>query len=405
MWSGTGAAARAPSGTPRNRTQSSFQSVLPAVNADTPAAEPPRLAELTARDFRNFAELALSVPRAGAVLVGDNGQGKSNLLEAVGYLGTLRSIRNARDRDVVRHGATTAHLRATVAGPAARELSIGIERSSGRKKIVADGVDVARQLDVLGTLTSVSWSPSDVALVAGGPGERRRYLDVMLSLGSRSYIHALRRYRAALERRNATLRASARHRGAAHAVAAWEPALAESGGALVHARREWVDAHAVEFARVCAAIGERAEASVEYGGDAVAATDPVAALAKSLEQNRAADLVRGATSVGPHRDDLAIQLDGRDARAFGSAGQQRSAAIALRLLEARTLRGNDAGHPVLLLDDPFAELDARRTSCTLEVLADELVGQVLLAVPRAADIPAHFQGLARLRVCAGTVSP
>ena len=363
-----------------------------------------RLVHLAVRDFRNIASAELHVPADGVVLVGDNGHGKTNVLEAVAYLAILRSVRDARDRDLVRHGAPAWHLRATLAGTPIQELAFGAERTTGRKRISIDGVVTTRQGDALGALPSVMWSPADVSLVAGGPGERRHYLDVLLALSSRPYLSALRGYRAALTRRNAALREAQRTGRNASAAHVWEPALAEQGAALVAHRRAWVAAQSDDFGALCAAIGERAPVTLAYGGDAAESADVVATLRTQLERGRARDLARGVTSSGPHRDDLVIALDGREVRTFGSAGQQRTAAIALRLVAARTLREALQTPPVLLLDDPFAELDARRTERTLELLEGEGLGQILLAVPRADDIPTRFTKFARWGVRDGVIS-
>jgi DNA replication and repair protein RecF len=334
--------------------------------------------------------------------VGDNGQGKTNLIEAIAYLGSLRSVRNARDRDLVRHGAAQFHVRATVAGNAARDLGIGVDRATGRKRILLDNVEVPRQTEALGVLPSVVWSPADVALIAGGPAERRRFLDVMLALSSRAYLTALREYRAALDRRNATIRSVQRTGRGGDAVAAWEGALAERGALVASARYTWVQERAPEFMRLCTAIGETQVAALGYEGDAFAAGAD--GLRDRLARERDRDIQRGFTSVGPHRDDLAVSLDGHDVRTFGSAGQQRTAAIALRLLEARTLRAQRGRQPVLLLDDPFAELDRGRAARALDVLAADDPGQVVLAVPREEEIPPEFSRLARWRVASGTVT-
>jgi DNA replication and repair protein RecF len=364
-----------------------------------------RLTALALRDVRNIERAELEFPSAGVAIVGNNGQGKTNLLEAIAYLGTLRSIRNARDRDLIRHGAAVAHLRGEAHDVAPHTLTIGLERATGRKRIVLDGVDVRRQVDALGVLPSVSWAPSDVTLVSGGPGERRRYMDVMLALTTPGYLRALRRYRGALERRNATLRDAATRRGPGDAaVAAWEPLLAESGAELVRARRAWVTSHSAEFTRMAGALGEGAAATLRYETDAGEEEPVVERLTELLARGRARDVQLRATCTGPHRDELAIALDSRDARAFASAGQQRTAAIALRLLEARTLREGGRGNPVLLLDDPFAELDELRVARTLAILAAEDTGQIVLAVPRDDDIPADFSGLERWRVNAGAFS-
>jgi DNA replication and repair protein RecF len=362
-----------------------------------------RLTSLMLRDFRNIHSADLEFPAEGIVLVGDNGQGKTNLLEAVAYLGTLRSIRNARDRDLVRHDATALHVRAAAEDGAPRTIAIGVERTSGRKRVTVDGVEMKRQIDAIGVLPSVAWSPADVSLVSAGPAERRRYLDVMLALSSRAYVSALRKYRAALDRRNAAIR-DAMRRGRGHeAIHVWEPALADVGATLITSRREWIEANAGEFARLVRAIGEPAAMTMAYECDVEGSHDVAAQLRDRLERGRQRDLVTGTTGTGPHRDDICIQLDERDARTFASAGQQRTAAIALRLLEARTLRGSGHGHPLLLLDDPFAELDRSRVAKTLSLLTEEDVGQVILAVPREDEIPATFEGLARWTISGGVI--
>ncbi len=371
------------------------------------------LAHLALRDYRNLASLDLTVPAAGLVVVGENGQGKTNLLEAVAYLALLRSFRGTRDIDVVRFGAPAFHVRATLSAPArAHTVGVGFERASKRKRATLDGVEQTRLTQALGALPSVEFSPADVSLVAGGPGERRHYLDVMLALSSPTYLQALQQYRAALLRRNATLRAvqlsGTRSASAEERVSVWEPALAASGGVVIAARQRFVAEHAEGYAALCAQIGERDIAHLRYqsvSSDAAAQGDPGAqqqALLAAMLAQRGTELRRGSTLVGPHRDDLVLQLGGRDLRTFGSAGQQRSAAIALRLLELAVLTRALGHAPVLLLDDPFAELDLGRAARVLDLLEAAGAAQVLLAVPREEDIPPVYTRLER-RVMRGGV--
>jgi DNA replication and repair protein RecF len=389
------------------------------------------LARLIARDFRNLAPTDLAVPDRGLAIVGDNGQGKTNLLEAVSYLGLLRSLRGARDADVVRFGATAFHVRAELRAPSPLlSVAVGFERASKRKRAALDGVEQPRLAAALGALPSVCFSPADVALVAGGPGERRRWLDVALAMSSRAYLAALQQYRAALQRRNAALREAQRQAGRAgrapgqrHAdeerVAVWEPALAAHGGALAAARHAFVRRHAEAFSALAAAIGERAVVTMRYvgagaagaaadaAGDAAdAASDPAAQAARyaaAFAAQRAQELRRGVTLVGPHRDELQLLMGGRELRTFGSAGQQRSAAIGLRLLELGALREAIGATPLLLLDDPFAELDLGRAARVLGLLEAAGIGQVLLAVPRLEDIPEAFTRLERRGMQGGVV--
>ncbi len=371
------------------------------------SATPARLRQLDVRDFRNLARVELAPPAEGFVVIGENGQGKTNLLESIHYLQILRSARGARDQDLVRFGADAFFIGATVDTDATHQIGVGFERAGKRKRVRFDGAVPERLSDALGAVPSVMFSPDDVELISGAPSARRRYLDIMLALTTRGYLGALQKYRGALLRRNAALRS---HRGshAAAEVAVWEPALAQYGAVIWSARSAWVESIAERFMALCTRIGEQATIQLRYATSLSVSDDPTAALAHALEQKRAHDLRRGLTHAGPHRDDLTITLDGRDLRTFGSAGQQRSAAIALRILEAETFTERTGRTPLLLLDDPFAELDARRSARILHMLvrsgdlgADR---QTILAVPRESDIPAELTDLARLRVASGVVS-
>lgn len=357
------------------------------------------LDSISIRDFRNIERADLAIPSDGIALVGDNGQGKTNFLEAIAYLELLRSMRGVRDRDLTRFGAATFHIAAASTGTAVQRVGVGVERT-GKKRITLDGVDTPRLTDALGALPSVCFSPADIALIAGAPAERRRYLDIALALSSKRYLAALRQYRAALARRNAALREAARPKSGARSssIAAWEPALAEHGAVLVEERRAWVADGAAEFTRLCAHIGERAPMQIRYESPLVDAPDVRAALAEALQRGRDHDARRLITHAGPHRDDLTVTLSARDLRLVGSAGQQRTAAIALRLLEAATFRARGGAQPVLLLDDPFAELDRKRASRVLALLEESSakgLGQTILCVPREDEIPRAFTRLER----------
>jgi DNA replication and repair protein RecF len=373
------------------------------------------LESIALRDFRNLARVTLDVPHDGMAVVGDNGHGKTNLLESIYYLQLLRSVRGARDQDVVRFGAPGFHIAAEAVVGRRHALTAAFVRAGKRKKVTIDGVEPPRLSDALGSLPSVMFSPRDVELVAGAPSERRRFLDVALALTSRRYLAALQQYRAALVRRNAALRDAARRSeaGGLARAAVWEPPLAQHGAVLWAARVAWVDRVADDFARLCTSIGERGEARMRYaaassataaavrGGMSV--TDLASVLAGALETHRQIDLRRGITHVGPHRDDLELTLDGHQLRAFGSAGQQRTASIALRLLEAATLRGAGSA-PLVLLDDPFAELDAHRAERILDLLGTSGVAhQTILAVPRSIDIPPEMTSLPRFRIVDGVI--
>lgn len=364
------------------------------------------LRRLSIRSFRNLKRAEIDLPAAGIALVGENGQGKTNFLEAIYYLRLLRSLRGAQDAELVTFGEAGFHLAATIEGARAREVSVGFDRLGRRKKITLDGAEPERMADALGAFPAVIFSPRDAVLVSGAPVERRRFLDVMLALSSRPYLLALQRYRGALARRNAAMREMRLNHAAREACAAvWEPALAEQGAILFVARTEWAEAYAAQYAQRCDAIGERGSSTLRYASSLDASrADAEEALLEALARKRPIDVKRGITHAGPHRDDLELSLDGRELRTYGSAGQQRTAAIALRLLEASTLREAARAEPLVLLDDPFAELDARRARRILELLSAEERGQTIVAVPREDDVPEAFTRLERWRVDDGMLA-
>jgi DNA replication and repair protein RecF len=378
------------------------------ITADsTPTApSPARLRRLTARDFRNLADVSLEVPDAGVALVGDNGHGKTNLLEAVYYLHIFRSLRGARDVELVRFGAAGFHVAAVAEGTRWNRIGAGFEREpgTGRRRIVLDGVPCERVADALGALPSVAFSPSDVILVAGGPAARRRWLDVTLASTSPRYLAALRDYRLALAQRNAALRSRSRSSPAS----VWDGALASSGAVLTIARAAflaWARPRARDHG---VALGERGSIELRHRtGEALVAgaTEEQAreAITVALAAGHDRDVERGMTHHGPHRDDVDLRLDGVSLRRFGSAGQQRTAAIALRMLECHWHREQGGRDPLLLLDDPVAELDRSRAARVLELLTSQASNQVLLAVPREDDIPPALVSLSRRRMRDGTV--
>src|SRR5258708_27667508 len=284
----------------------------------------------------------------------------------------MGSSRDARDAELARFDTTGFHISAHAHTPDAHEISGGFDRNAKRKKVSIDGTEVRRLSDALGALPSVMFSPRDLELVSGAPAERRRYLDVVLALTDRKYLSALQSYRANLARRNAALRNATRRGSAANEqqIAVWEPALAEHGSLLIEARAKWVRDHSASFSDRLGRIGEKGAAQMRYVSPFADSEARYDVLLAAYEEKRLLDLRRGLTHVGPHRDDLELTLDDRDLRLFGSAGQQRSAAIGLKMLEAATLRDHAGAEPLLLLDDPFAELDIRRSARILLMLEE-----------------------------------
>jgi DNA replication and repair protein RecF len=350
--------------------------------------------EIRLRQFRNFAGLELQFPAAGAAIVGDNGSGKTNLLEALHYLEIFRSFRGAPDEQLVRFGGEAFHIRGRFEDRTTGrtvEVSAGYEPRTRRKRAMVDGTETERLGEAIGNIGSVIFSPSDVGIVAGSPGERRRYLDIVLSLNRPGYLDALQRYRHVLRQRNALLRDGYTSAD----LDAWNAGLVEHGSRVIAARAAWVAGHALRFAELYRAIGGGSEASMAYHSDvpldeAVSVEAAAGAFAARLERVAPRERDRGVTLAGPHRDDLALRMataDGVvDLRQFGSGGQIRTGAVALRMIEAETIRESRGFQPLLLLDDVFAELDAGRSRRILELLGGDRHGQVILTAPKQTDV-------------------
>lgn len=341
-----------------------------------------QLDRITLRGFRNLQPLALELPREGTVLLGANAQGKTNFLEALGYPVLFRALRGALDSDVAAFGGPGFRLEAEFHdGARPRTAAVTFHAGNRRKQILLDGAPVARLSEAVGAWVAVAFLPRDVALAAGPASERREYLDRMLSLASPGYLRALGQYREALRQRNAALRT-----GQELSARAFEAPLAETGAEVVRSRVAWAAGAAERFAEEFAGLGEAGEGHLAYRGAALLAD--AGAWPEALERARHRDAARGLTSVGPHRDDLALTIGGRPLREFGSTGQVRGAAVALKLLELATIEAMRGVRPALLLDDVFAELDADRQARLAARLAARGAAQLFVTAPRRDELPA-----------------
>ena len=371
-----------------------------------------RLSELSLRHFRNLGTQDLDVPSEGVALVGENAQGKSNLLEAIYYLETLRSFRGARDdqllafgEDVFRVVGTMDDARSPAHGPV--KLAAAFQRRGRKKRVTLDGESPPRLGDALGHLGAVIFSPADVSVVNDGPAERRRFLDIVLSLNATGYLESLQRYRQVLGQRNAALRDNQPWA----MVRAWEPQLVASGARVVEGRRRWLREREGIFCRYYEEVSGGQAAGLEYRpgfalGEAVDGEGVEEAFRQALAAAADREARMGTTVVGPHRDEVRFFLDGErelDVRDFGSGGQRRTVALALRLAEAATIRDSRGWHPVILLDDVFAELDAGRSERVLDLMDREEPGQVILTAPKETDVRFRSDSLPRWRIACGRI--
>ena len=353
------------------------------------------LTGLAIRNFRNLASLDLDLPPSGVVILGDNGQGKTNLLEALYYLVLFRSLRGANDRELVRFGEAGFFV---AGSSSAGKVSAGYESAGRKKKVSVDSVAVSRLSDAVGRIVAVPFAPSDRGIVAGPASGRRRYLDIMLALSVPGYLARLTEMRQALRQRNAALR-----RGRGDEAQVFDPPLAAAAAPVIEARNAWVQRWAARFAELTVGLGERAEVRLRYRTQRAPTADPGQQLLDTWPTLLSRDLRRGATTAGPHRDDLELTLEGRELRTFGSAGQQRTTAIALRLLEAETLREMTGTSPIGLYDDVFAELDDDRQRRLLHLIRETLPGQAILTAPRETEVPREMLDRPRWRMKGGRI--
>ncbi|MBA3523190.1 MAG: DNA replication/repair protein RecF [Geodermatophilaceae bacterium] len=367
--------------------------------------------QLSVTDWRNWSAAELPLDPGPAVLVGRNGTGKTNLLEAIAYAATLGSHRAATDVPLVRSGQPRAVVRTAVVRDG-RELRIEIELTPGKaNRARVNRAPVPRARDVLGILRTVLFAPEDLALVKGDPGERRRFLDELMVLRNPRYAAVRADYERVLRQRNALLKTAgvARRAGSAgdlRTLDVWDGHLAEHGGALLTGRLDLLSALRPFVVTAYDRVSDGgAPAQLTYESSLAAAVEPGDrdalgdALRAALEAGRAQEVERGVTLSGPHRDDVTLGLGALPARGYASHGESWSLALALKLASYELLR-SDGGEPVLLLDDVFAELDTARRTRLAEIAAG--AEQAVITAAVAADVPESLQG-ARYDVADGSV--
>lgn len=370
---------------------------------------------LQVTDFRSWAHADLALCPGVTVLVGANGQGKTNLVEAVGYVATLGSHRVATDAPLVRYGTQRAIVRAAVVNQG-RELLAELEITSGKaNRARLNRGQPTKPRDVLGVLRTVLFAPEDLAIVRGDPGERRRFMDELLVARAPRYAGVRTDYERVLKQRSALLK-SARHGGSGADLGTldvWDGHLARYGAEILAARLDLVADLAPHVTSTYASVAATEEATEPSGrvadigyrgsvGEALPAGYGVpqgsradvgtieAAMLSELQRVRPQEIERGVSLVGPHRDDLELTLGDLPAKGYASHGESWSLVLALRLASYHLLT-EDGAEPVLILDDVFAELDRRRRDRLAELVSG--AEQVLVTAAVAADVPDELDGV------------
>ncbi|MFC5744933.1 DNA replication/repair protein RecF [Actinomadura rugatobispora] len=361
------------------------------------------VAHLSLQDFRSYATAEVALEPGVTAFVGPNGQGKTNLVEAIGYVASHGSHRAATDAPLVRHGAPRAIVRAGLVKDDRKAL-IELEINPGKaNRARLNRSPVPRPREILGLLRTVLFAPEDLALVKGDPGERRRFMDELLTARAPRFAGVRSDYDRVLKQRNALLKSAAAHRRAPGqevlaTLDVWDSHLARTGAELLAARLDLVSALRPLVVRAYAALAPGSDAAdliykSSLGDEAELSTDR-AKLAEQLLAGvagaRRQELERGVSLIGPHRDELVLRLGELPARGYASHGESWSFALGLRLGAFDLLR-DDGDDPVLILDDVFAELDTGRRSRLAEMVAP--AEQVLITAAVPADVPEELTGV------------
>ncbi len=314
-------------------------------------------------NFRTYENLELNFPEGISILYGDNGQGKTNVVEAIYLLCTGKSHRTNREQDMITFDRKWTRVRAEDIQRDGRHTVDMVMAKGQKKRILVNGLAISRISEILGQISGVMFSPEDLDLVKEGPEKRRRFMDIELSQVSKSYFYALNEYNKVLEQRNFLLKDG----GSDDAISIWDDMLVKRAAPVIKARRE--------FCKRLTPLAEKQHEYLSLGKEKLYCTykgcigdddDIEEKMLELLEKNREIDKKRYFTSVGPHRDDIAIKLGDTDLRYFGSQGQQRTATLALKLTELEMMHEDLGEYPVLLLDDVLSELDTKRQQMLLE---------------------------------------
>ncbi|MCU0297866.1 MAG: DNA replication/repair protein RecF [Candidatus Nanopelagicales bacterium] len=363
-----------------------------------------RIAHLGLTDFRNYPSLEVDFSPGVNILLGSNGQGKTNAVEAVAYLATFGSHRVANDTALVRAGCDSAVIRSTVTH-GDRTIGLDVQINPGRSnRLQVNRSPVRRTRDALGIVRAVMFAPEDLSLVKGEPGARRRFLDQLLVQSSPKFAGVIADYDKVLRQRNSLLRSAAKsssglERDTLHStLAVWDERLVTFGSQIMAGRvgvladiREPAAAAYAEVAQTRNRLELRYVPSRLSNGPQTE-QDFAQELTRCLGEIRKEEFARAVTLVGPHRDELEIGLNDLPARGYASHGESWSVALALRLASFEMLQTDQSGEPILILDDVFAELDSVRRE-RLAQIASRSPGQVLITAAVSDDVPEQLSGV------------
>lgn len=325
------------------------------------------ITSLELSNFRNYHQLHLNFADGINLFYGDNAQGKTNILESVFVCGTTKSHKGSKDKDMIRLGEEESHIRMRISKDGIlHQIDMHLKKNKA-KGIAIDGIPIKRSGELFGFLPVIFFSPEDLSVIKNGPSERRRFMDIELCQMDKVYFYHLAEYNRVLQQRNQLMKQLGQKKDSLlDTVDSWNQLLVQHGQVLIETRKQFVRELNDLFLEMHKRLtGGREQVCISYA-PAVEAEDLEQKLKESLER----DIILKSTSVGPHRDDIIFWEGEKDLRKFGSQGQQRTAALSLKLSEISLMKEKVKSNPVLLLDDVFSELDRSRQQFLLESLKD-----------------------------------
>jgi DNA replication and repair protein RecF len=318
------------------------------------------------KNYRNYQELHMELSQGTNILYGDNAQGKTNVLESVYMCCTSKSHKSVKDRDVIKFNEEEAHLRLHIRkGNVPCRIDMHLKKNKP-KGIAINGVPIRKASELFGVANVVFFSPEDLNIIKNGPSERRRFIDMELCQLNKLYVHSLVQYNRALLQRNKLLKELFFHPEYEETIDVWDVQLVRYGKEVISIRRDFIDQLNEIIRKIHKTLsGEKEEILIMYDPDVEEGY-----FAEALKKNRLQDIKQKTTLTGPHRDDISFVVNGIDIRKFGSQGQQRTAALSLKLSELELVKKLCNDNPVLLLDDVLSELDAGRQNQLLSAIKD-----------------------------------
>lgn len=318
------------------------------------------------KNFRNYELLSLEFDKSTNIFYGDNAQGKTNILEAVYLSGTTKSHRGTKDKDMIQFGANESHIETIVEKNGIKyQIDMHLKKNSP-KGIAINKIPIRKASELFGIINIVFFSPEDLNIIKNGPGERRRFIDLELSQLDKVYLNNLSNYNRIVNQRNHLLKEIDYNKGALETLDIWDIQLIQYGNKIIERRQKFIE----EINKIISNIHKKLTGNREDIKIVYEPSNGALSFEQALLKNKEKDLRIKSTSVGPHRDDIAFLVSDIDIRKYGSQGQQRTAALSLKLSEIELVKQSIHDTPVLLLDDVLSELDKHRQNYLLDSIHD-----------------------------------